>query len=142
MANKPSEAVVTDGQSCGVPNARGRILVVDDVKLLCEGLVRLLRQAQIEGVVAHGVADALQLVEKHHFDCVITDVMMPGLSGVELVEELGRIRPDLKCIVMTGYATRDLINRLKAARNVIAIQTKPLDVPRLIDKVSSLLGPK
>jgi len=126
-------------QSASGRELRGSVLVVDDVKMLCEGIVRLLRQASIEGVVAHNVEEALQLVERRHFDVVITDVMMPGASGADLVEVLGRLRPDLKCIVMTGYATKALIDRLSGARNVIDVLAKPLDTRRLIDRLSVLI---
>lgn len=119
---------------------RGSVLVVDDVKMLCEGLVRLLRQSSFEGTVAHSVDEALQLVGRRRFDVVITDVMMPGASGADLVEVLARTHPSLKCIVMTGYATKALIDRLSTARNVVDILAKPLNTRRLIDRISLLVG--
>ncbi|HVP13258.1 MAG TPA: response regulator [Phycisphaerae bacterium] len=138
--NTPDELTSVQEQTGIATPPRGRVLVVDDVMLLCEAIVRLLHQAHFEGVIAHDAEEALQLVKTQPFDLVVTDVMMPGRSGVDLVEELGRIRPALKCIVMTGHATKVLITRLKAARNVIGVQTKPLNTQRLIAQISASLG--
>jgi DNA-binding NtrC family response regulator len=140
--NESDQVISVPEQSSTGPASRGRILVVDDVMLLCEGIVRLLRQANMEGVVAHNASEALQMIKLQDFDLVVTDVMMPGASGADLVEALGRIRPNLKCIVMTGHATAPLITRLLTARNVIAVQTKPLDMQRLIAKIASSLTTK
>jgi two-component system, response regulator PdtaR len=134
-------APVKDERST-VTAPRGRVLVVDDVKLLCEGILRLLRQASLEGVVAHNVRDAIELVRSQQFDLVITDIRMAGPSGADLVEELARLRPDLKCIVITGYATTAIIARLGAAGNVIGVHTKPLNTQKLLEKVSSFLKPQ
>ncbi|MBI4581489.1 MAG: response regulator [Planctomycetes bacterium] len=147
-AGRPSSAG-RQSRAAGLPSVQDalpeqrtstrRILVVDDTHLLCEGLIRLLRHARFEGVAANSAAQALRLIERQHFDLVITDVQMPGLSGADLTEELGKTHPDLKCIVITGYATKPLIARLTAARNVVDILTKPLDTNRLITRIRSLV---
>jgi DNA-binding NtrC family response regulator len=118
---------------------RGKVLVVDDVALLCEGIIRLLRHAHIAGDMARDAVQAMQLAEMQHYDLVVTDVMMPGMSGADLVDELGKSHPDLKVIVITGYATPKLISKLATARNVVDILSKPVDTHRLIARISSLI---
>ena len=48
--------------------------------------------------------DALRLVEQQTFDLVLTDAVMPGMSGLELCEHLRRVRPGLRVILMSGYS--------------------------------------
>ena len=61
---------------------------------------------------ARGATDAIQFVERHGetIDLVLTDVVMPGMKGRELVERLGKLRPGLKVLYMSAYTEDDAIN--------------------------------
>ncbi len=81
------------------------ILLVDD-----EELVRLGLRAMLEGLdhrvieAASGSAASQQLVSEPEIELLITDYMMPGMTGIELVREARRLRPELPALLMTGYA--------------------------------------
>jgi DNA-binding NtrC family response regulator len=79
-----------------------RILVVDDEAVVRELAVELLRRS---GYAPHGVAsatDALELLAKERFDLLLSDVVMPGMTGVELLYELRARKHDLPVVLMTG----------------------------------------
>jgi two-component system response regulator FlrC len=79
-----------------------RILVVDDEPVVRDLTVEILRRG---GHSPQGVASArlaLELLEHEQFDLLVTDVVMPGMTGVELLDELRARRPDLPVVLMTG----------------------------------------
>jgi CheY-like chemotaxis protein len=79
-----------------------RILVVDDESVVRELTVEILRRS---GYNPHGVPSAkcaLELLDEEAFDLVVSDVVMPEMTGVEFLYELRRRRPDLPVVLMTG----------------------------------------
>jgi DNA-binding NtrC family response regulator len=79
-----------------------RILVVDDESVVRELTVELLRRS---GYLPHGVPSArcaLELLEQEPFDLLLSDVVMPEMTGVELLYELRARRHDLPVVLMTG----------------------------------------
>lgn len=82
-----------------------RILIVDDEEIVHKSCGRIFRQSDYELEHAYHGEEALQKLQEGRFDLVITDLMMPGMSGMELLERLVQERPDLTVIVFTGYAT-------------------------------------
>jgi CheY-like chemotaxis protein len=69
---------------------------------------------------------------------VVTDLIMPGMSGRELVQALHQIRPDLKALYLSGY-TEDEIIRRGLHDPSVAFLHKPFTADVLLDKVRSLL---
>ena len=82
---------------------RGRVLVVDDDDTVLRLTERMLRQAGYAVVPAHCGPDALAEVRRGSFDIVLTDMVMPGMSGRELARELARISPHTRIVFMSGY---------------------------------------
>ena len=79
-----------------------RILVVDDEPVVRQLTVEILRRS---GHDPHGVASAraaLDLLDKEHFDLVVSDVVMPEMTGIEFLHELRERLPDLPVVLMTG----------------------------------------
>jgi CheY-like chemotaxis protein len=84
---------------------KGRLLLVDDDTLVRETLFAGARHLGYQVVCASGGAEALQLIESDPlpFDVVVTDQMMPGMTGTELGERLAGLYPELPVILITGY---------------------------------------
>lgn len=83
----------------------GNILVVDDEVELKNVLVEALVSQGYQTTGVNSGAEALAAIRTQAFDAVLTDLMMPGMDGVALVQEALQIDPHLVCIVMTGQGT-------------------------------------
>ena len=88
-------------------NARARILVVDDERSMQEFLEIFLRGEGYEVTTAGDVPAARALLENDDFDVVITDIQMPGASGLELLHAARDASPDAIVIMITAYASTE-----------------------------------
>lgn len=86
-------------------NYEAVILVVDDNAETLEVLERNLKAAGYQVQTAQNVADAVRLLQNEHFDVVITDMKMPGASGLDLIKYVRENMNDTEVMVITGYAT-------------------------------------
>jgi signal transduction histidine kinase len=87
------------------------ILVVDDQVGMREGCRRALTPHGFRVTTAEHGAEGLRYLREQSFDLVLLDAMMPGMSGLELVERIQQRDPDIVCVMITGYATVDLAAR-------------------------------
>jgi two-component system response regulator PilR (NtrC family) len=83
----------------------GTILVVDDEEIMREILETLLTREGYEVRLAASGQEGLELARAVPFDAAIVDIMMPGLNGIETLDELKRIDDDLAVIIITAYAS-------------------------------------
>ena len=102
------------------------ILIVDDEKNYLVVLEALLGPEGYEIVTTDNAREALRSVRESDLDLVITDMKMPGMSGMELLEECKKIKPELPVIMMTAYGTIEMAVEAmkKQAYNYI---TKPFN---------------
>ncbi len=84
-----------------------QILVVDDEEIVCQQLQRLYTYSGYAVAIAHSGEAALERLEKRDIDLVVTDVRLPGISGVDLTLEIKKNYPDVPLIVITGQAAID-----------------------------------
>jgi DNA-binding NtrC family response regulator len=83
-----------------------RILIVDDEKDMLTLLKRIITEkTEHDVIVQHNPQKAVEIVEQEPFDLVITDLKMPKMDGIALLEEAKRIQPSAAVIMMTAYAT-------------------------------------
>jgi DNA-binding NarL/FixJ family response regulator len=81
-----------------------RVLVVDDHSVVRRGTRRILEEAGIEVVGEAATAEqALEMAEHAASDVVLADVRLPGMSGIELITELRRHRPEIRVLVLSSY---------------------------------------
>jgi len=83
------------------------ILIVDDEEHILSLLLRLLAPKGYEVDTASNGRDAVNLFRKKHYDMVITDLVMPGMDGRELIPILKNIHPEVDIIVMSAFGTID-----------------------------------
>jgi signal transduction histidine kinase len=88
--------------------ATGNILVIDDEIGMREGCRRALAPHGFQVSVAEHGADGWRRLREQDFDIVLLDAMMPGMSGLELLQRIHDYDPDIICVMITGYATVDL----------------------------------
>jgi two-component system response regulator PilR (NtrC family) len=85
--------------------SRQSILVIDDEEVMRDVLGQLLAQAGYDVAVAENGAAGLALARKGGYDAAIVDVMMPDQGGMEVLEELKRVDPDLVVLMITAFAS-------------------------------------
>jgi PAS domain S-box-containing protein len=89
---------------------RPRILLVDDDPALLEALPETLR-LRLEGVdvdTCDSALEALERIEQHDYDVIVSDIKMPGMDGLGLLAEIKRRRPVTPTLLITGHGERDL----------------------------------
>lgn len=86
-------------------DGQARILIVDDQINTCKSLQAILKKSGYPCGYALSAEEALRRVQDEHFDIVISDIRMPGMDGMQLLEELKKAQPHLVIIMITGYAT-------------------------------------
>lgn len=105
--------------------ASKRVLVVDDEDVVCRSYERVLTQAGFEVSKAHSGPEALEKMRTKDYDVMLADLMMPGMSGLQVVEELRGTNPKLPVVVITGFPSQDTLH--EAARlGVTDYLTKPV----------------
>jgi DNA-binding NtrC family response regulator len=115
--------------------ASERVLVVDDEPGIRHVISRMLLD---EGYFVHEASDGLEALElikrgSPAMDVVVSDVVMPRLNGVELLQEASRARPSLPFILISGYGTDELTQRGIAPP--CALLSKPFPSERLLAEV-------
>ncbi len=106
---------------------RGRVLIVDDEKNMCELIDTDLRMRDYQTTWHTSAADALQSLKTETFDIVLTDLKMPGTTGIELCERIVANRPDIPVIVMTAFG--NLETAVEAIRaGAYDFVTKPIEM--------------
>ena len=114
-----------------------RILVVDDDHMMARTLVDILKVKGHEAEAVHSGSEALEMVTASLFNCVLTDIKMPGVNGVDLYRAIKTRQPDLPVVLMTAYSIDRLVEE-GLEEGAIAALTKPLDINRLLCFFSSL----
>jgi signal transduction histidine kinase/serine/threonine protein kinase len=116
------------------------VLLVDDEPLVREATRRTLRSLGYQVIGAKSAGDALKIAadKVDAIDLVITDVMMPGMNGLELARELGKIRPALKVLFISGYTAGVLAERGFLNENLNFLQ-KPVARDALAGRIRELL---
>ncbi len=108
-----------------------RILVVDDEPMILTLLSAVLREKGWDVVEARSGTEGIEMLERAGFDVILTDLVMPGDSGIELLRAAKEIHPDVEVILMTGYATAD--TAIEAMRGgAFHYLVKPLKIEEVV----------
>jgi PAS domain S-box-containing protein len=117
------------------------ILVVEDEVAVRQAVVRILTSAGYEVLAAATPTEALELAEKHEgsIDLLLTDVVLPQLSGRELAGRLQALRPGIKVLYMSGYTENTIVHK-DALDEGVRFIAKPFKAAELRSAVRSALG--
>jgi CheY-like chemotaxis protein len=113
------------------------ILVVDDEAEIRDLLREALEVAGHRVLTAHDGREGLRVYQTNRPDVVITDIFMPGRSGMDLVVQLGRLQPPPPVIAMSGASGKGFLD---ASRETSVARTfvKPFDVAEVVRAVAEL----
>lgn len=123
-----------------LPVGNETLLVVEDNALVRSTTVELLKAQGYAVLEAAGGADAIRLVEstRQVIDLLVTDVVMPEMSGKDVALRLKAIRPEIRVLYVSGYTADEIIHR-GALEGGISFLQKPYTSESLIRKVRSVL---
>lgn len=114
-----------------------KILVAEDEEMTLNNIVDTLQEEGYKIVSSRNGTDALQMIEKDHFDVLITDIKMPGMSGMDLLEKIRVHHPEIEVIIITGFGSiSSAVEAIK--KGAVDYITKPFDLDELLLKVNKI----
>lgn len=115
-----------------------RILLAEDEAAMRTYLARALENAGYDVVAVDRGTAALPLLEREHFDLLLSDIVMPEMDGIELAQRCAEVSPDTKVIFITGFAAVTL----KASREApqAKVLSKPFHLRDLVAEVQRVFG--
>jgi CheY-like chemotaxis protein len=134
-------AAAAAGSRPQADSAGATILIVEDDAAVRNAVRRLLERHRYEVLEAANGGDALVVLAEspRPVDLVISDMVMPEMSGLQLRHQLRKLRPSLPVLLMSGY-TEEAITRLAASGPLPTLIEKPFTVDGILAKVRDLLG--
>jgi FixJ family two-component response regulator len=112
--------------------------VVDDDAAVCEGISSLLRSAGYRCVTFASAETLLASSVPSEIDCILLDIRLPGMSGLDLHLELSRINRAVPVIYVTA-ASEDVLRQRAFSQGAIAVLTKSFQENDLLDAISTAL---
>lgn len=119
-------------------NCLARILIIDDDEEMRSLLKDFLEEEGFETDSAGNGVDAFQKVDREPFDLIITDVRMPGLTGLDILPVLRRLQPEAFIIVITAFGGEEVYQRSRE-RGATAYLEKPIQFSKLRALVHQLI---
>ena len=120
------------------PSTAGRVLVVDDHAQARESMVDVLRQAGHDVACCSSALEALDRVSRETYDCVLTDMKMPGMNGVEFIVQLEHRQYGAQVVMVTAHAS--VSSAVEAMRHgAFDYIEKPFDVEKLENLVAQAI---
>jgi signal transduction histidine kinase/ActR/RegA family two-component response regulator len=113
-----------------------RILVVDDEPVVVESVARMLESQGHQVISATDGTTALRRFCEQSFDLVLSDIVMPGMSGAEFVERLRAIDPDVRVLIMTGHIAHEQVEQL-LRDGALGVVRKPFVIDELLAAVAA-----
>ena len=116
-----------------------KVLLVDDEFSFTTSMEKVLSRRGFDVKVASNGLTALDLIAGEQFDVIVLDIKMPGMDGVQVLEEIRRFAPDMRVILLTGhYFSSDEESSLKKGAYAYLLKPCPiLDLVNLINKAAS-----
>jgi len=128
---------IAEGDSTTLRKRRGTLLVVDDEEGPRQSL-RMIFKDEYHLLMAEDGPKAIELAKQHPIDLALLDIRMPGMSGIEVLERLKYVNPNIEAIMITAFETTDTIRqalRLRASDYI----NKPFEVQTIRAAVSQAM---
>jgi response regulator RpfG family c-di-GMP phosphodiesterase len=126
------------------PGPRPTLLVVDDEERILSALRRTLRREGYEIFTSESVHEALEILDARPIDLILSDQKMPGMSGLQFLEEAGKRRPHAARMLITGW-TEEIPPEKLEELGIRELITKPWDDTRLkevLRRACDVAGPE
>lgn len=104
-----------------------KVLIVDDDRRMARTIYDILKVKGFDAVQAYSGEEAVEKVKSDKPDCVLMDVKMPGMNGIEVLKIIKKLSPDLPVVLISAYATEEQAAEGKR-HGAYAILPKPMDL--------------
>ena len=116
-----------------------RVLVVDDDEPHAQAVAESLERVGYDCTIATSGRDGLRLIEEQEFDIILTDLIMEGAGGLEILRKAKQELPDAEVVILTGHGTiKTAVTAMQAGATTYL--TKPLDVQRFLAVVDEAIA--
>ena len=141
LRNNPDEVIIrinsildrkVENPTQGLP-----ILIVDDDKDVADMVANYLTHIGIANEVVTQPHEALKLIKKNVYFCILSDYKMPELDGLQLAEKIVEIRPNMPIVIMTGFAA-DFRKTAHRNQNIINFLEKPFEIEDFYDVLEKI----
>jgi CheY-like chemotaxis protein len=140
LADTP-EPPFFDGHEPSSPSearTRLRVLVVDDERLIADTVAAILNGSGFEALEVYNGADAIKAARHFRPDIILSDVLMPRMTGVELGMQVRREFPEMRIFLFSGQAaTTELVTKARADGHHFDLLAKPIHPEELIARLKS-----
>ena len=142
-AEQVGEAIPPSEDNGALPLGTETVLLVEDEEAILKQSKRMLARLGYTVLAAGSAAEAIRVSSEHHgqIDLLLTDVVMPKMNGRELAERLSAVKPNLKCLYMSGY-TADVIAPDSVLEEGVDFLQKPFMIRDLARKIREVLDRK
>jgi YesN/AraC family two-component response regulator len=111
------------------------LLYVEDNEQLKDIKLEMFNDIFQKVVYAKDGYEALVKYQEERFDLIITDINMPGMNGLDMIEKIQKINPSQEVIVLSAYAEVEYLSKLSKL-NIACFLTKPVDIKKMLRKIS------
>jgi len=132
-----NDAVADLLEATPAPRRRGTLLIVDDEEGPRQSM-RVIFKDEYDLLMAEDGPTAIDLVQKHEIDVAVLDIRMAGMSGIEVLERIKYVNPNIEAIMMTAFETTDTIRQALRLRACDYIN-KPFDIATIRDAVGQAM---
>ncbi len=139
VGDTPVEAPLETSGHVTFSREHGTILLVEDNAMAREMVHELLKMHGFDVIVAEGPKQALQMVDEQQLALLVTDVVMPDMTGPELHKQLLKSQPDLKVLFMSGYTSNVIVHHGILDEGINFIQ-KPFAIDDFAERVKAVLA--
>lgn len=135
--SQPSFELAERREGSGEPQkSRPRILVVDDQKLIVDTIAEILQGAGFEVAVACDAWTALDLAARFEPDRILSDILMPGMNGVELAIAVRKMYPSVRILLFSGQAgISEILEGAEERGYKFDVIPKPIHPQKLIERI-------
>ena len=111
-----------------------KVILVDDEKEFVTTLSERIEMRDVKTQIAYSGESAMDLVAENIFDVMVLDLNMPGMDGLETLEKVKAIRPEIRVIILTGHGSEK--EKIKSMElGAFAYMQKPVDLDTLMHKI-------
>ena len=117
-----------------------KILLVEDDKNIRDAIARFLNMAGYKVVTAEDGNIGLEMINSEHFDLIITDVVMPGIEGVEFIYRAKQINDSIPIVVMSGHTFGKESFEVARELGAVAAFEKPFNLKHFGEEIKKIIG--